>query len=104
MTTINVVNCKFEALAYFNVANLLRGEPGVFVIVDNRDGDIVLIDADEGENLWEDIQYHDRKGIWEKEEIGKLVCGVLYEQDPNERRTLMQNIRLKYPFLPTSHV
>lgn len=75
----------------------LNGWPGVYVVLDIRDGGAppAFIDVGESDRVAARVNDHDRAPCWSRNTIGQLAFAVLYTacHDDGYRRQVEQDVR-----------
>jgi hypothetical protein len=56
----------------------LQDRSGVYVILDDRSGSLIVVDVGESANIKSRIENHERGNCWTKNRIGTLKVAVLY--------------------------
>ncbi len=82
----------------YSEAAKLPAEAGVYAVLDNRNGNRVLIDVGYAKDVRQRVQEHDRKDCWERSARGKLEFAVYCTpEDALDQRQIMEDwLRAKF--------
>lgn len=88
---------------YANTA-YLQDKSGVYVIIDDRSGSLIIVDAGESANIKSRIDNHERESCWAKNRIGTLKVAVLYTPGLHQTSRMHIEQEIREQFNPTCGV
>lgn len=94
--TIQISNYEFNG-PFENTA-LVHDRPGIYVILTTDElGNYSVIDVGESSEVKTRLDNHDRRTCWQRNQISKLACAVLYTTGTgNVRRQIEGSLRNIY--------
>ncbi|GAB4388137.1 MAG: hypothetical protein Kow0025_05570 [Thermodesulfovibrionales bacterium] len=95
--SVTLADQKFEGP--FLTTSPIREEPGVYLVVGaGDDGQFMLVDAGEAENVRRTVDNHSRRACWDQFGFSKLAIAVSYTPGKGQawRREVEGRIRAEY--------